>query len=325
MAARVLFGVSSKREGDLVRVEVDLKRGATLLETRVADLNDKLTINEGDSGANVFLNDIAVEGYQKSDMRLYRQTDLKYGTLVRNIPTDCDTLVARVIDIGDNVAADKEIAVPEQLAADEFVDFEDGNLPPARWRGGRERFGHRHDGGDLRFRRAYGLARDGQHRRFEVGDDAARGYRIRAAARSLRVDGGRLVQAEGARSRGAAVGLPARVPQRRQAVRGRAHSPQRRLAPSRDRLEEPDGRLASSDSAVVIRRGIWRKWRLHLLRIATREATAVLYLDHGGEMKGAGADHVGLDGQGTAGATRGHRAGLSRRGRDGPQQRAEGH
>ena len=49
MAARLLFGATSKLEGDLQRVEVDLKSGATVLEPRVVDFNDKTTVNEGNS------------------------------------------------------------------------------------------------------------------------------------------------------------------------------------------------------------------------------------------------------------------------------------
>jgi len=47
--------------------------------------------------------------------------------------------------------------------------------------------------------------------------------------------------------------------------------------------KEPDGTFPDSDSAAVIAPG-WRKWQLHLLRIGTRETTAVLYLDEDGEM-----------------------------------------
>jgi hypothetical protein len=63
----------------------------------------------------------------------HQRTDLAYGILVRRIPRSCDALVARVIDAGGNVATSGIIEVPKQAAVDEFVDFEDGQLPPAGW------------------------------------------------------------------------------------------------------------------------------------------------------------------------------------------------
>jgi len=47
MAARLLFGAPSKRQGDLQRVEVDLRHGSRVLTTRVVDLDDKATVFEG--------------------------------------------------------------------------------------------------------------------------------------------------------------------------------------------------------------------------------------------------------------------------------------
>ena len=136
MAARLLFGASSRLEGDLKRVEVDLTSGATLLECRFVDFDNKKTVNEGNSDEKIFKKDIGVEGYQKSPMNDPKRlrNDLKYGILVRNIPGDCDTLIAQVIDVGNNIATSAEIAVPDQVAVDEFVDFEDGAMPPAGWK-----------------------------------------------------------------------------------------------------------------------------------------------------------------------------------------------
>ncbi|MGH8548337.1 MAG: hypothetical protein ACRERU_07015 [Methylococcales bacterium] len=136
MAARLLFGAGSRLEGDLKRVEVDLKSRATLLECRFVDFDNKDTVNEGNSDTKIFKQDIGVEGYQKSRMNDPKRlrNDLKYGVLVRNIRSDCDTLIARVIDVGSNIATSAEIAVPDQVAVDEFVDFEDGTMPPAGWR-----------------------------------------------------------------------------------------------------------------------------------------------------------------------------------------------
>src|SRR5262249_16830628 len=93
MAARLHFAANSKLEGDLQRVEVDLMSGATVIEPRFVDFNDKSTINEGNDDEKLFKNGIGVEGYQKSDMVKDGRGDLKYGILVRNIPNECDRLI----------------------------------------------------------------------------------------------------------------------------------------------------------------------------------------------------------------------------------------
>ena len=91
MAVLLLFGASSRLEGDLKRVEVDLRSGATVLEPRVVDFNDKTTVNEGNGDEYTYLDGIGVEGYQKSNMVAQRRTDLQCGILLRNIPVDCDS------------------------------------------------------------------------------------------------------------------------------------------------------------------------------------------------------------------------------------------
>src|SRR5262249_46368536 len=56
-----------------------------------------------------------------------------YGILVRNIPNECDTLIARVVDVGGNRVTSAPILVPSQIATDERSTFEDGAMPPAGW------------------------------------------------------------------------------------------------------------------------------------------------------------------------------------------------
>ncbi len=133
MAARLTFGASSKLEGDLSKVEVDLKSGSTLLSTRTVEFDDKTTINEGNGDDLMYVGDIAVEGYQSSDMVSYGYSDLKYGVLVRDLPSNCDTLVARVYDLAGNVATSSSITVPNQTATDQDLDFEDGIVAPTGW------------------------------------------------------------------------------------------------------------------------------------------------------------------------------------------------
>jgi hypothetical protein len=44
-------------------------------------------------------------------------------------------------------------------------------------------------------------------------------------------------------------------------------------------VKNPDGTVSHTNSAAVVAKDTWRKWKLHLLRIGTRETTAVLFLD----------------------------------------------
>src|SRR5215208_1208734 len=97
MGARIVFGANNKLEGDLKRVEVDLRRGSRLLTTRVVDFDDKRTVNEEKGDPFRYVNDIAVEGYQKSNMVEHGRTDLQYGILVRKIPLVCNILIARAV------------------------------------------------------------------------------------------------------------------------------------------------------------------------------------------------------------------------------------
>ena len=70
------------------------------------NFDDKTTISEG-KGDHLRFNDqdIAVEGYQKSDMVKDDRPDLHYGILVRNVPLNCDSLVATLFNVsGASVA-----------------------------------------------------------------------------------------------------------------------------------------------------------------------------------------------------------------------------
>lgn len=132
LAARLAFTAPSKLEGDLRRVDVDLREGEMVLEARVVDLDDKTTIREGNGDGFMWTHDIAVEGYQSSDMVADGRTDLHYGVLVRNLPPACDNLVARVIDCGGNTSTGGPHALSVPAAFHEYLTFEDGAFP-AGW------------------------------------------------------------------------------------------------------------------------------------------------------------------------------------------------
>jgi hypothetical protein len=280
MAARLRFSASRKLEGDLQRVEVDLLSSATLLETRIVDFNDKETINEGNDDEKLFKNDIGVEGYQKSDMVKDGRMDLQYGILLRNIPSDCDTLVARVIDVKGNIATSAPIPVPDQNATSEEVDFEDGAMPPAGWTKVIST-----SGTGTTVTNDPAAAHSGS-RGMRCSDDSMTKSRQRAGLEHALPAGRFEWLAEGwfnptalnlasdqtidllhFRSSGANLSVAARIYQDGDTLRAGII------------VKNPDGTVSPLNSKAILAKDTWRKWKLHVLRIGTRETTAVLSLE----------------------------------------------
>lgn len=288
MAARLLFGAGSKLEGDLQRVEVDLRRGPRVLTTRVVDFNDKTTIFEGRGDRNLYVNDIGVEGYQKSDMVKHQRSDLAYGILVRKIPHPCDALVARVIDVHGNVATSGVIAVPDQAAVDEFVDFEDGQLLPAGWLTVTSAGG---TGTEVSI--AASAAHAGAQGLRCVDQSTLEASTQRAGIEYALPPGRFEWRAEGwfnpvtlelsPAPPGQAVYLLYFLSDDGLSVAARIHNDGDTLRAGLV-AKNPDGGFPSRNGPVIAT-GEWRKWRLELLRLGMRETTAILFLDDGGRMK----------------------------------------
>ena len=282
MAARLLFGAKSKLEGDLQCVEVDLMSGATLLETRIVDFNDKDTINEGNCDEFLFKNSIGVEGYQKSDMVKDGRTDLRYGILLCALPGNCDTLKARVIDVKGTIATSASISVPNQIDIDEEVDFEDGAMPPDGWDKVESDSG---TGTTVTIETI--AAHSGQQGMRSIDDSTTENKRQKAGIEyalpagrfewiakgwfqltELNLDPGRTIDLLHFRdSSGANLSVAARL--------------FRDVASFRAGIivKNPDGTLRPSASTTEIDKNTWHEWELRLLRIGTREATAILSID----------------------------------------------
>jgi hypothetical protein len=286
MAARLLFGAESKFQGDLKRVEVDLRRGSRLLSMRVVDFDDKSTVVEGKGDEFRFVNDIGVEGYQKSNMVAHGRADLAYGILVRSIPSQCDRLVARALDIGGNVVASGPIAIPNQAALDEFVDFEDERLPPVGWTKVTSASG---SGTSVSI--VPSAAHSGT-RGLLCSDDSTTEASTQRAGIEFALPPGRFEwRAEGwfnpielRLASGQAVYLLYFLRGNRLSVAARIHKHAGKLRPGLVARNAGDVSTAR-DASAEITAGVWRKWRLELLRLATRETTAILYLDEDGRMK----------------------------------------
>ena len=136
IAVQITFEADSKLQADLLGAEVNLLEDGQSLDAspRKVNFDDKTTINEG-KGDHLRFNDqdIAVEGYQKSDMVKDGRPNLHYGILVRNVPLNCDSLSARFFNVSGASVADATLQIPSQDFVDDTVDFEDGVFPPQGW------------------------------------------------------------------------------------------------------------------------------------------------------------------------------------------------
>lgn len=278
---RLVFQASSKLEGDLKRVEVDLKNGATILETRVVDFNDKTTVNEGNGEQYQWKNDISVEGYQTSDMIADGRTDLHYGILLRQIPSACNSLVARVIDIGGNTATSAaiSIAMPSALIWD--LSFEDGLNPPPGWT----------------------LLTSSSGTGTSVSNDPSAAHSGSRGLLSLDVS-----TTESTTQRACVERTFSPVTPFEWTARSWLRPASLNLSPGDNVyplafyngssvvvaaiirnnggvivpgiiVRYPDNSLHTSLSSTPLATGFWKKWVLHVLRLGTRETTAVLYDD----------------------------------------------
>lgn len=280
-AARLLFDGPSRLVGALRRVEVDLKNGPSVLQTRVVDFNDKTTVNEGNGDEFIYKGDIGVEGYQQSNMSGQGRNDLKYGVLARNIPPDCDTLVARVIDTGGNTATSGPITVINHPLTDIPVDFEDGMMPPGGWAVV--------TGGGTVVTNDGSAAHTGSRGMLCVdslivgsGQRAAIEYALPTGRFEWNIEGWFKPTASNFTSgkyvyllhflNGTNFSVAARI----------RHDGTSHVAGIA--YQTLGGTSKGSDSSTGIDIGVWRKWRLSLLRLSTRETTAVLYLDDGTQL-----------------------------------------
>jgi hypothetical protein len=285
MAARLVFGAASKLEGDLSRVEVELRNGSTLLATRRVDVDDKTTVNEGNDDDLEFLDDIALEGYQTSNMRDDKRTDLKYGVVVRNLPGNCDSLVAKVYDLGSHQATSAAISVPDQTAVELSLDFEDGLTTPPGWVA--RTSANSQNVQVTSVANDATVAHTGTHSLLAT-DDSTRNSSEQAAIESGLGSDRFEWRAEGW-IRPSTLDLPEEAKQvyllEFLDAAGADLSVSARLRNTSGSIlagiaaRKPDGSTGAKDSAEVIGTASWHKWTLRLLRVATRETTAVLLLD----------------------------------------------
>jgi peptidase M23-like protein len=134
---RLSFTVRNRREGDVQAVHVELKRdGVTTREFHV-DFDDRETINSDKGDEWAFKNGIAVEGYQKSNLKGEGLNDLHYGVLVENIASTDDSVKIRVQDVKNEKPKSAEFPLPTLEEGNNPVNsregFEGQTFPPQGW------------------------------------------------------------------------------------------------------------------------------------------------------------------------------------------------
>ena len=135
---RLSFAVRNRREGDLQGVDVELRgEGVDPLELRV-DFDDRESINSDKGDEQAFKKGIAVEGYQKSNLKGEKLNDLHYGVLIKGITPEYKSVKLRVMDVKNEQPKSAEFTLPTLVAGKKTVNsragFEEGEaFPPPGW------------------------------------------------------------------------------------------------------------------------------------------------------------------------------------------------
>lgn len=136
-AVRLAFAMPDRREGDLQRVQVELRGGGLAPRTFRVDLNDRETIASGRGEAQAFTNGIALEGYQRSNLKGDGRADLRYGVIVEGVSPEYDSVELRVIDVASGNPATAVFALPALAPGERPVHksagFDAPAFPPSGW------------------------------------------------------------------------------------------------------------------------------------------------------------------------------------------------
>ena len=137
-AVRLRFAALDRREGDLQGVDVELKgeEGADSLKLHV-DFDDRDTIVSDKGDEQAFKNGIAVEGYQKSNLKGEGLSDLHYGVIVEDITPEFTCVKLQVVDVKHGQPETAEFPLPTledgKNPVNSRVGFEGQTFPPQGW------------------------------------------------------------------------------------------------------------------------------------------------------------------------------------------------
>ena len=140
-AVRLGFDVLDRREGDVQGIEVELRGedGSGVVPRSLhVDFDDRNTIVSGKGDQHAFNQQgVAVEGYQRSNLKGDSLIDLRYGVIIKDIGPEFRLARLLVFDTADGEPASIEVGIPELPVNEEPVNsratFEDPTFPPAGW------------------------------------------------------------------------------------------------------------------------------------------------------------------------------------------------
>ena len=135
---RLSFAVRNRREGDVQGVDVELKGHDVEPRPFHVDFDDRETIKSDKGDEHAFKNGIAVEGYQKSNLKGEGLKDLHYGVLIEDITPEYDSVTLRVLDVKNEKPRNAEFSLPTlehgKNPVDSRAGFEAGEtFPPPGW------------------------------------------------------------------------------------------------------------------------------------------------------------------------------------------------
>jgi hypothetical protein len=140
-AVRLRFDVLDRREGDVQGVDVALRgrdgEGVEPRHVRV-DFDDRATI-ASDKGDEHAFNEqgLAVEGYQKSNLKGEGLSDAHYGVIIKDIAPAFERVTLQVLDAKSGQPTTAEFPLPTLEAGAQPVNsrvgFESQTFPPRGW------------------------------------------------------------------------------------------------------------------------------------------------------------------------------------------------
>jgi hypothetical protein len=136
-AVRLCFEAPNRREGDLRGVHVKLTGNRVAPRELRVDFDDRDTINSDKGDDQAFKNGIAVEGYQKSNLKGDGLLDLHYGVIVNDIAPEYQAVELRVLDVKNGKPESARFALPKlkagEIPVNSRVGFEEQLFPPRGW------------------------------------------------------------------------------------------------------------------------------------------------------------------------------------------------